>query len=153
MAYLSIPSPIGDLTLFEEDGQLISLDWGAVEGGEETPLLLEAARQLEAYFDGSLKTFDLPLAPAGTAFQKKVWQALQQIPFGQVLRYGEMADKLSSGPRAIGGACGKNPLPVLIPCHRVIAADGSLGGYSGQDGIDTKRFLLDLEGVALKDGV
>ena len=91
MAYLSVPSPIGDLTLFEEDGKLISLDWGAVEGGEETPLLLEAARQLEAYFDGTLKTFTLPLDPAGTAFQKKVWAVMEKIPYGAVRRYGDVA--------------------------------------------------------------
>lgn len=147
MAYLSVPSPIGDLTLFEEDGKLISLDWGAVEGGEETPLLLEAARQLEAYFDGTLKTFTLPLDPAGTAFQKKVWAVMEKIPYGAVRRYGDVAEELSSGPRAVGGACGKNPIPVIIPCHRIIASDGTLGGYSGQDGIDTKRFLLTLEGI------
>jgi methylated-DNA-[protein]-cysteine S-methyltransferase len=147
MAYLSVPSPIGDLTLFEEDGKLISLDWGAVEGGEETPLLLEAARQLDAYFDGTLKEFTLPLDPAGTAFQKKVWAAMEKIPYGAVRRYGDVAEELASGPRAVGGACGKNPIPVIIPCHRIIASDGTLGGYSGQDGIDTKRFLLTLEGI------
>lgn len=147
MAYLSVPSPIGDLTLFEEDGKLISLDWGAVEGGEETPLLLEAAHQLDAYFDGSLKVFSLPLDPAGTAFQKNVWAVMEKIPYGAVRRYGDVAEELSSGPRAVGGACGKNPIPVIIPCHRIIASDGTLGGYSGQDGIDTKRFLLSLEGI------
>ena len=147
MAYLSVPSPIGDLTLFEEDGKLISLDWGAVEGGEETPLLLEAARQLDAYFDGTLKEFTLPLDPAGTAFQKKVWAAMEKIPYGAVRRYGDVAEELASGPRAVGGACGKNPIPVIIPCHRIIASDGTFGGYSGQDGIDTKRFLLTLEGI------
>lgn len=149
MPYLTIFSPIGDLTLFEEDGKLVSIDWGAVDGGEETPLLLEAAQQIEDYFDGKRQEFNLPLAPFGTAFQKKVWAALQTIPYGQVLRYGEMAERLDSGPRAIGGACGKNPLPVVIPCHRVIAADGSLGGYSGQDGLETKKFLLTLEGAKL----
>ena len=147
MAYLSVPSPIGDLTLFEEDGKLISLDWGAVEGGEETPLLLEAAHQLDAYFDGSLKVFSLPLDPAGTAFQKKVWAVMEKIPYGSVRRYGDVAEELASAPRAVGGACGKNPIPVIIPCHRIIASDGTLGGYSGQDGVDTKRFLLTLEGI------
>jgi len=147
MAYLTVPSPVGDLTLFEEDGQLISLDWGAVEGGEETPLLLEAARQIDAYFDGELKDFDLPLSPHGTTFQKKVWAVMEKIPYGQVRRYGDVAAELSSGPRAVGGACGKNPIPIIIPCHRIIATDGGLGGYSGQDGVDTKRFLLSLEGV------
>ncbi|HLN25903.1 MAG TPA: methylated-DNA--[protein]-cysteine S-methyltransferase [Patescibacteria group bacterium] len=146
MSYLSIHSPIGDLTLFEEDGKLVSIDWGWVDGGAETPLLAEARSQLEHYFDGQRQDFDLPLAPAGTAFQRRVWDALQRIPYGQALRYGDLAAELGSGPRAIGGACGRNPLPVVIPCHRVVAADGSLGGYSGVDGIDTKRALLDLEG-------
>jgi methylated-DNA-[protein]-cysteine S-methyltransferase len=146
MSYLSIHSPIGDLTLFEEDSKLVSIDWGWVDGGNKTPLLAEARRQLEQYFDGQRQDFDLPLAPQGTAFQQRVWQALQRIPYGQALRYGDLAAELGSGPRAIGGACGRNPLPVVIPCHRVVAADGSLGGYSGVDGIDTKRTLLDLEG-------
>jgi len=146
MPYLSIHSPIGDLTLFEEDGKLVSIDWGWVDGGDETPLLAEARSQLDHYFDGQRQQFDLPLAPAGTAFQRRVWEALQRIPYGQALRYADLAAELGSGPRAIGGACGRNPLPVVIPCHRVVAADGSLGGYSGVDGIDTKRALLDLEG-------
>jgi len=149
MPYFSIPSPVGDLTLFEDDGKIISLDWGAVDGGEETPLLAEAARQLEAYFDGTLKDFDLPLSPYGTSFQQQVWKQLQAIPYGQVQRYGDLAERLSSAPRAVGGACGKNPIPIIIPCHRVVAKDGSLGGYSGLDGLESKRFLLDLEGVTL----
>src|SRR5579859_4252855 len=112
MPYLTCPSPLGPLTLFEEDGAIISLDWGAVDGGEETPLLKEAARQLEAYFDGELKTFDLPLTPHGTAFQKKLWKALEAIPYGDTLTYGQLASRIDSGPRAIGGACGRNPIPV-----------------------------------------
>ncbi len=145
MPYLTVPSPLGDLTLFEDNGHLVALDWGAVEGESETPLLEEAARQLEAYFDGRLRRFDLPLAPAGTAFQKRVWAVMQTIPYGQVLRYGDVARLLASGPRAVGGACGRNPLPILIPCHRIVGSHGALGGYSGQDGIETKRFLLHLE--------
>ena len=146
MHYLSFSSPVGDLTLFEEDGKLISLDWGAVEGGVSSPLLEEAHRQLDDYFDGHRRSFDLLLAPMGTAFQRKVWRALQDIPYGSVSRYGELARLIDSGPRAVGSACGRNPLPIIIPCHRVIAADGSLGGYSGQDGLETKQFLLTLEG-------
>ena len=146
MSYLSLHSPIGDLTLFEDDGKLISVDWGWVDGGSETPLLTEALRQLEEYFDGDRQVFDLPMALSGTAFQQRVWQALQTIPYGQALRYGELAEKLGSSPRAVGTACGRNPLPVIIPCHRVVAKDGSLGGYSGLDGIETKRSLLTLEG-------
>jgi len=147
MPYLTCPSPLGPLTLFEEDGAIVSLDWGAVDGGGETSLLEEAARQLEGYFDGDLTTFDLPLAPMGTAFQRKLWKALQTIPYGETLTYGQLASRIDSGPRAIGGACGRNPIPVIIPCHRVLAAGGKMGGYSGLDGLDTKSFLLRLEGA------
>src|SRR5579859_6022944 len=147
MPYLTCPSPLGALTLFEEDGKIISLDWGAVAGGEETPLLAEAARQLEAYFDGELTQFDLPLDPHGTAFQKKLWNALNTIPYGSTLTYGELASRIDSAPRAIGGACGRNPIPIIIPCHRVLAAGGKMGGYSGHEGTDTKEFLLRLEGA------
>ena len=147
MPYLTCPSPLGALTIFEEDGKIISLDWGAVDGGAETPLLAEAARQLEAYFDGDLTEFDLPLDPHGTAFQKKLWAALETIPYGSTLTYGELASRIDSGPRAIGGACGRNPIPIIIPCHRVLAAGGKMGGYSGHEGPDTKHFLLRLEGA------
>jgi methylated-DNA-[protein]-cysteine S-methyltransferase len=147
MPHLTCRSPLGDLTLFEEDCKIVSLDWGAVEGGEETPLLAEAVRQLDAYFDGELKDFDLPLDPHGTAFQKKLWKALQAIPYGETLTYGQLAAKIDSGPRAIGGACGRNPIPIIIPCHRVLASNGKMGGYSGLDGPDTKKILLRLEGA------
>jgi len=147
MPYLTCPSPLGALTLFEEDGKIISLDWGAVDGGEETPLLRKAADQLEAYFDGELTQFDVPLDPHGTAFQKKLWRALETIPYGKTLTYGELASRIDSAPRAIGGACGRNPIPILIPCHRVLAAGGKMGGYSGHEGTDTKEFLLRLEGA------
>ena len=147
MPYLTCPSPLGALTLFEEDGKIISLDWGAVDGGEETPLLRKATDQLEAYFDGELKQFDLPLDPHGTAFQKKLWRALEAIPYGSTQTYGELASRIDSAPRAIGGACGRNPIPIIIPCHRVLAAGGKMGGYSGQDGTETKEFLLRLEGA------
>jgi methylated-DNA-[protein]-cysteine S-methyltransferase len=146
MSSLSFKSPLGDLTVFEEQGQLVSLDWGWVEGGVDTPLLRKAQQQLEDYFDGRRHFFDLPLAPNGSSFQKKVWAALQRIAYGTTVTYGSLAQTVDSGPRAIGGACGRNPLPILIPCHRVLAANGSLGGYSGLDGVDTKRFLLSLEG-------
>ncbi|HVI52775.1 MAG TPA: methylated-DNA--[protein]-cysteine S-methyltransferase [Candidatus Sulfotelmatobacter sp.] len=152
MAYLTIPSPICDLTLFEENGKLVSLDWGAVDDGEETPLLLEAARQIDAYFEGRLKDFDLPLDPPGSDFQKNVWRIMQEIPYGRILRYGDISNRLKSSPRAVGGACGRNPLPIIIPCHRVIAGNGALTGYSGFGGTDTKKYLLALEGFDLTKG-
>lgn len=147
MPSLAVNSPIGPLTVFEEDGAIVAVEWGWPTESEETPLLREARDQLEAYFEGRRKDFDLPLAPHGTAFQRKVWQALAAIPAGQVRTYGELASELGTSPRALGGACGRNPIPVIVPCHRVLAADRSLGGYSGMDGVETKRFLLALEGA------
>jgi methylated-DNA-[protein]-cysteine S-methyltransferase len=146
MTYLSVPSPVGDLTLFEEDGGLVALDWGSVQGGSETPFLCRVRDQLAEYFAGSRRTFELALAARGSPFQKAVWSALLSIPYGEIVRYGDLATRLGSAPRAVGGACGRNPLPIIVPCHRVVAANGSLGGYSGLDGLDTKRFLLGLEG-------
>ena len=112
-------------------------------------MLLRAREQLQEYFDGKRMNFDLPLAPEGSDFQKRVWAALRAIPLGETRSYADIARALGSAPRAVGGANGANPIPVFIPCHRVIAADGSLGGYSGGDGPATKRFLLDLESRAL----
>ncbi|MBI5164309.1 MAG: methylated-DNA--[protein]-cysteine S-methyltransferase [Magnetospirillum sp.] len=147
MPQLSFNSPIGPLAIAEEDGRIVSIDWGWPPDSEETPLLLRARDQLEAYFTGTLRAFDLPLDPPGTAFQRRVWAALQRIPFGAVKTYGALAAELGTAPRALGGACGRNPIPIVIPCHRVLGTNGSLGGYSGLDGVDTKRFLLELEGV------
>src|SRR5579859_3471795 len=149
MPHITCPSPLGDLTIFAEDEAIIALDWGAADGAVETPLLKKAVEQLEEYFDGARKDFDLPLNPFGTSFQRKLWKALSDIPYGHTLTYGEMAHKIDSGPRAIGGACGRNPIPIIIPCHRVLASNGKMGGYSGLGDIDTKQFLLRLEGVLL----
>ncbi|MBM3951363.1 MAG: methylated-DNA--[protein]-cysteine S-methyltransferase [Rhodospirillales bacterium] len=110
-------------------------------------LLERAARQLQEYFDGRRKKFDLRFRPAGTPFQRKVWARLAAIPYGKVETYGAIAKKLGSAPRAVGGACGANPIPILIPCHRVLGANGGLGGYSGAGGVATKRFLLAQEGL------
>lgn len=149
MPQLSLHSPIGDLTLSEDDGRIVALDWGWGCRQEPTPLLESARAQLLEYFDGRRRSFDLPLAPFGTAFQQRVWQALRDIPYGEVRRYGELAKALGTAPRPLGGACGRNPIPVIIPCHRVVGQSGGLGGYSGLDGIDTKRALLRLEGCPL----
>ncbi|CAA7614037.1 Methylated-DNA--protein-cysteine methyltransferase [Candidatus Terasakiella magnetica] len=149
MPQLAFATPIGPLALFEQDGAIVALDWGFLPENDETPLLLQARQQLEEYFAGSRKSFDLKLAPHGTAFQAKVWQALQHIPYGATRSYGELAAELGTAARALGGACGRNPIPVIIPCHRVLATNGAMGGYSGIDGIETKEFLLRLEGVAL----
>lgn len=150
MPQLAFNSPIGPLALFEADGAIVALDWGFLPENDETPLLLKARDQLEEYFEGKRRDFDLPLAPHGTAFQQKVWAALSRIPFGATRSYGELAEELGTAPRALGGACGRNPIPVIIPCHRVLGANGAMGGYSGIDGIETKEFLLRHEGVSLK---
>jgi methylated-DNA-[protein]-cysteine S-methyltransferase len=149
MPQLSLHTPLGDLTLSEEDGAIVALDWGRGRDQAETPLLRRARDQLQDYFDGTRTAFDLPLAPHGTDFQRRVWDALCTIPAGQTRSYAEIARQVGCrAARAIGQANGANPIPILIPCHRVVAADGSLGGYSGGEGEATKRHLLDLERAA-----
>ncbi|MFO1189341.1 MAG: methylated-DNA--[protein]-cysteine S-methyltransferase [Alphaproteobacteria bacterium] len=146
---ITIKSPVGPLTITARDGAIVALDFGA--GGASrprSPLLAEAKAQLAAYFSGRLRTFTLPLAPHGTSFQCRVWAAMQTIPFGRTATYGELADRLRSSARAVGGACGRNPIPIIIPCHRVLARHGP-GGYSGAGGLRTKRALLGGEGVTL----
>ncbi len=146
-ASLSLASPVGRLRLSERDGALVRLAWSDAPGGEVTAVLRQASQQLEAYFAGDLKIFDLPLAPAGTTFQRRVFAAMAAIPFGATRSYGALAAELGSVARAVGGACGANPLPILIPCHRVLAAGGRLGGFSGGGGVPTKTWLLRHEGA------
>lgn len=109
------------------------------------PILAEAIRQIQSYFAGERTDFELPLEPEGTSFQKRVWQALRRIPYGQTRSYAEIAREIGSpkGFRAVGAANGRNPLPVIVPCHRVIGADGSLTGFGG--GLPVKRILLEME--------
>ena len=143
---LHLESPIGPLTLTEEDGALIRLDFGKKgQAGPETPLLAEARNQLEQYFSGSLRRFTLPLQPKGTPFQQKVWAALLQIPWGETRTYGQVAAMIGQPKacRAVGMANNRNPLPIFIPCHRVIGANGQLTGYAG--GLSAKERLLALE--------
>ena len=145
-AYCTIDSPVGPLTITAEENAITAVDFGL--GGGASPnggLLAEAARQLTEYFAGTLREFTLPLAPSGTPFRLKVWAAMQAIPYGQTRSYGDLARALDSAPRAVGGACGANPIPLIIPCHRVVGAGGALGGFSGGAGCDTKRQLLALE--------
>jgi methylated-DNA-[protein]-cysteine S-methyltransferase len=145
MAQLSFITPLGDLTVSEEEGSIVALDWGRGRDQQETPLLREARAQLQDYFDERRTDFDLPLAPHGTPFQQRVWAALCAIPAGETRSYGEIAAELGSASRAVGQANGANPIPIIIPCHRAVGAGGRLGGYSGAEGPATKRFLLDLE--------
>jgi methylated-DNA-[protein]-cysteine S-methyltransferase len=149
MPQLSLHTPLGEVTISEDSGAIVALDWGRGRDQEATPLLCQARDQLQEYFDGKRLIFDLPLAPEGSDFQKRVWAALCAIPPGETRSYADVARAIGSAPRAVGGANGANPIPLFIPCHRVIAADGSLGGYSGGDGPATKRYLLDLESRAL----
>ena len=149
MPCLFYDSPIGPMTLVQEGEALVRLDFDVPSQPEEaTPLLLEACRQLREYFAGERKAFALPLAPAGTEFQKKVWAALRDIPWGETRSYGDIARAIGkpTACRAVGMANGRNPLPIFIPCHRVIGTNGSITGYSG--GLEKKRFLLRLEGIS-----
>jgi methylated-DNA-[protein]-cysteine S-methyltransferase len=145
MPQLTTLTPLGDLTLSEQNGAIVALEWSRGPDQSPTPLLTRAVASLHAYFEGAPNPFaDLPLNPAGTTFQRRVWAALQAIPRGQTRTYGEIARALHSSPRAVGSACGANPIPIIIPCHRVTGTAG-LGGYSGGDGPATKRYLLGLE--------
>lgn len=146
-----IYTPMGPLTLFAQENRLTALVFGDFGSYDYLPLFGETQRQLEEYFAGSRQNFDLPLDPSGTDFQRRVWRALMDIPYGTAISYRELARRADCprGYQAVGQANGRNPLPILIPCHRVIGADGTLGGYSG--GLDRKRFLLDLEGIAYRE--
>ncbi|CAI3940146.1 DNA repair enzyme Ada (O6-methylguanine-DNA--protein-cysteine methyltransferase) (AdaB) (PDB:6RLA) (PUBMED:29061663) [Commensalibacter communis] len=144
MSQISFHSPVGELSIAEDDGFIVSVDWGWGSLQEETPLLIEAKKQFNAYFDGQLKQFELPVRPFGTNYQLKVWQALKDIPYGETCSYQELVKIVGGSPRSIGGANGANPIPLIIPCHRVIGKNG-LGGYSGGEGIETKEYLLNME--------
>lgn len=148
MSQMFFHSPLGWLTLFEDEGCLVSLDWGRGMESCETALLCEARSQLEAWFDRRLERFDVPLAPAGTVFAARVRAELCSVPFGATRTYGEVAASLGSSARAVGMACARNPLPILVPCHRVLATGGRLGGYSAFNGIESKDWLLRFETTA-----
>ena len=138
------------LSLFKDDCNLVALEWGKTADKQPSPLLEEARRQLNAYFDGTLQDFGLPLAPEGASFQRAVWGQLRRIPFrGRPKTYADIAKAVDNAPRAVGVACGRNPIPIIIPCHRVIAKGGRLGGFSGFAGLETKRRLLRLEGISV----
>ncbi len=148
-----VATPIGLLVLAERRGRIIALDWAKREiasgRAAPTPLLDAAAAQIGAYFAKTRRAFDLPLDPQGSAFQKSAWARLCQIPWGETLTYGEMAAAVGGSARAIGTVMGANPIPIIIPCHRVVAAAGRLGGYSGGRGPATKLHLLRHEGALL----
>jgi methylated-DNA-[protein]-cysteine S-methyltransferase len=150
----AVDTPIGTLGLTASERGLTSVRWNARGLGDDSSAVLDdAAAQLDAYFSGELIAFDLPLDLDGTEFQRQCWLALATIPYGQTVSYGEQARRLGLGPdaaRAVGSANGQNPIPVILPCHRVIGADGSLTGFGG--GLHLKRFLLEHEGALLPLG-
>jgi len=154
-----IDSPVGELRLVEHAGAIIAIEFspfregdGRPRGGrdDEQAVLVECARQLRAYFARELTEFDLPLAPRGSDFQQRVWKALQEIDYGETASYGQIAHRIgktNAASRAVGVANGSNPIPIVIPCHRVIGADGTLTGYAG--GLERKQLLLGLEQESL----
>lgn len=151
----TIATPIGHLKLVASAAGLAAVLWendppgrvrfGALAEDESHPVLCEAERQLAEYFAGKRQAFDLPLDAVGTEFQKRVWQALLAIPYGETRSYGQIAEQLGNprAMRAVGAANGRNPLSIIAPCHRVIGARGDLTGFAG--GVETKQFLLDHE--------
>jgi methylated-DNA-[protein]-cysteine S-methyltransferase len=155
MARAVLDTPIGPLGVVASDTGVREVLFNARTMRPEgsSAVLDEATRQLEAYFSGELLSFELPLELEGTAFQRGCWLALAAIPYGQTVSYGEQARRLGLGPdaaRAVGAANGQNPVPIVLPCHRVIGADGSLTGFGG--GLDVKRYLLEHEGALLPIG-
>ncbi len=152
-----IPSPVGPLLLVADDSHLRAIWFSAprhplphyIEASKqgENAVLRETRDQLDEYFGGSRRNFELPLQPAGTPFQREVWAMLARIPYGETWSYGELAHRIGkpAAVRAVGAANGRNPIPIVLPCHRVIGADGSLTGFGG--GLPTKAFLLRLEGA------
>jgi len=147
MPQLSLHSPLGPLTLTQEDDAIVALDWGRGRDQTETPLLRAAADWLDRYFDGEAAAFTLPLRPFGTPYRRRVWERLMLIGHGDVMTYGALAQEIGGSARSVGGAVGANPIPVICPCHRVVGAAG-IGGYSGDGGLDDKRFLLHLESLS-----
>ena len=160
-------TPLGDIILVEEDGELREISISKQEKSDleiqdsleeidpdvyqqDSPFLNRVESELREYFAGKRETFDVPIKFAGTEFQESVWKVIASIPFGKTISYGEIGDRIKkpNAARAIGNACGNNPIPIIVPCHRVLASDGKLGGYSS--GLDNKRALLDLENIAWK---
>jgi len=148
MPQLSMHSPVGDLTVSEDDGTIVALDWGWGRDQEPTLLLQRSIDCLQRYFDGADEAFELPLRLHGSPFQRRVWAEMRRIPRGGTLTYGQLAARIDGIARSVGTACGANPVPIIVPCHRVLAANG-LGGYSGDGGVETKVALLRLEGALL----
>jgi methylated-DNA-[protein]-cysteine S-methyltransferase len=149
VAYASLNGPVGWVSVFLEDGAVVALDWGRTGRTAPGEGLDAAVAELERYFEGASGSFNVPLRPAGGPFRRRVWERLAAIAWGATATYGALAVELGTAPRAVAAACAANPIPIIIPCHRVVAASGGLGGYSGGEGIVTKQALLALEGAAV----
>ncbi|MEB8389006.1 methylated-DNA--[protein]-cysteine S-methyltransferase [Rhodobacteraceae bacterium KMM 6894] len=143
----SLDTPIGLMRISASGGAITAINWGRAEAEDTTPELTETCAQLAAYFEGRLAVFDLPLQVNASEFQIRVCAAISAIPFGQTRTYGDIARDLGAPAQAVGAGCGGNPIPVIIPCHRVLGAT-SLGGFSARGGVETKVWLLKHEGAA-----
>ena len=139
-------TPLGTLSVVECDGRITRVLWHAYDQGQVSDVLSNALAQLDEFFAGTRDVFELPLAPAGTPFQQRVYLAMQRIRKGHTRTYGEIAKELDVAAQPVGQACGSNPIPIIIPCHRVVASNG-LGGFSAPGGIETKVALLRFEGA------
>ena len=148
MPSAAIATPVGRLTISEEGGAITAVSWKRAPEGEMTPLLKDALRQVHDYFAGTLTRFDLPLAPAATEAEQAVRQAMLAIPFGATTTYGDIARATGQVAQAVGQACARNRLPIIVPCHRVVGLAVS-GHYSGGGGAETKHWLLRHEGATL----
>lgn len=155
MKYKTMPSPVGDLTLIADNNALTAILWdnhnptrvklGSLEHTPNDPFLNKVEKQLEEYFTHKRRVFDLPMSPIGTPFQKAVWNELNKIPYGITCSYKDIAEKINNprAVRAVGGAIGRNPISIIVPCHRVIGSNGALTGFAG--GLDRKTLLLKIE--------
>ena len=142
---LTTQTPIGLIGIYGSKKSITNIAWTRRHSNSRLPELRRARAQLTAYFASRLFQFDLLLEPSGTVFQRKVWEHILSIPYGKTSHYGDVARALNTSPRAVGGACARNPIPLLIPCHRVVGKSGALTGYSGGGGLGTKQALLSLE--------
>ena len=149
MAVANFDSPIGWLTVRTDNGQVREVYWGRADPVGSDPATEAALNWFRAYFGGEIELPPVPCQTGGTDHQRRVWTVMAQIPYGSVLSYGDLAREIGSGPRSVGTACARNPIPLIIPCHRVVAAQGRLGGYSGGAGLDTKSWLLSHESSVL----
>ncbi|WP_010138480.1 methylated-DNA--[protein]-cysteine S-methyltransferase [Oceanicola sp. S124] len=147
MPCMSLDTPTGRFWLLEDNGAITRASWRDLGPEAPTELLRRGIDQLAEYFDGRRRSFDLPLRIAGGDFQRRICTEIAAIPFGETRTYGDLARTLSAPAQAVGQGCGGNPIPVIVPCHRILAATG-LGGFSGEGGVETKVWLLKHEGAA-----